>query len=144
MKRWASISLAGLILAGLLVVAQPLAHQVASADAGKQQKQEQAAAHRVVTGNYRVSGTAAGKVYQGRVSIKRVGETYVIVWVIGNDTYAGIGIAEGDTLSVSCIMQGQPCVVVYKIKAGGVLDGRWSAVPGTIEREVLTLEADKA
>ena len=143
MNRWISISVVGLVLAAIFMFTHPGAEPVALADDAAQKKQPAAQA-KVHLGAYRAEGTVDGQIYQGRVNIQRRGDTYVVVWVIGKDTYAGIGIVDGDTLSVSCIMQGQPCVVVYKIKPDGVLEGRWSAKLGVIESERLTLVADKA
>jgi hypothetical protein len=97
-------------------------------------------------GRYRVEGTTGGGagVYKGLVEIKRNGETFHVQWKIGKDVYSGIAMVEGDTFCVSCVMQGRPCVVVYKIGVDGSLSGRWSMQQGVVDIELLKFDAPLA
>ena len=54
-------------------------------------------------GTYSVSGTNPGKSdgYSGTVTVTRTGETYRVVWVVGDTRYIGTGIGDKDFLAVS-------------------------------------------
>lgn len=46
------------------------------------------------TGTFEVKGTNpdSGGTYSGTVTVKRTGQTYDVKWVIGKDTFRGVGI----------------------------------------------------
>ena len=54
-------------------------------------------------GSYRVEGTNPGGRghYSGRVNIERTGDTYRVVWVVGNTRYVGTGIGNREFIAVS-------------------------------------------
>lgn len=125
-----------LFLAGVSTVPALLIQRPAVAE-------EKPRAPRVMEGDYALEGTSNGKVYRGVVKIARDKETYTVTWTIGRERYTGIGLQEGNVLSVSCIMSGAPCVVSYVIHPDGSLKGRWSAQRGVVETETLVIQADK-
>jgi hypothetical protein len=109
-------------------------------NAAEVEKDEKGGVVAVAEGDYTAEGTAGGgtQKYKGTVRIKKKGETYLIQWRIGPSVYSGIGFVDGDRFCVSCVMGGQPCVVVYKIEKDKTLRGRWAIEPGVVDIEVLT------
>ena len=80
-----------------------------------------------IVGQYSCVGTnPTGGQYMGVVVIAKDAQRYSVKWTVGNESYAGIGLLEGDVLSVSWTVQGMPGVVVYKRAPGGKLNGRWT------------------
>lgn len=93
-------------------------------------------------GTYAVTGAnpGGGEPYSGTVSIERTGETYAVVWKIGEATFTGVGIGAsrsptGDTtfgraspndnvLSIGYVSQGSFGQALY-VESG---DGSWSGV----------------
>jgi hypothetical protein len=94
-----------------------------------------------VTGDYNCEGrNAGGGVYRGAVSIVRKGDVYLVDWRIGqSDNYKGIGLLNGNILSVS-YYGGIIGVVVYTAEQNGTLNGRWAVLQGDgrVFTEVLT------
>ncbi|HYV36978.1 MAG TPA: hypothetical protein VE988_14825 [Gemmataceae bacterium] len=94
------------------------------------------------------------KRYKGIAIITKIGDAYMIQWVIGAGTsYSGVGIRNDNVLSAGwALPQGDKGLVrgitVYRVEPGQRLVGRWVALPGegTIRTETLTflkkLEAD--
>jgi hypothetical protein len=80
-----------------------------------------------ITGKYNCEGTnPAGKLYRGTVTIAKKGDAYYLKWSLNaGDTYAGIGIREGNVLAVS-YYGGISGVVVYRIEKGNKLVGKWT------------------
>lgn len=93
-----------------------------------------------ITGDYRCEGDAGGgHKYAGTVSISQKGDVYMVVWKLAhNETYAGIGILQGDVLAVSYYgnMTG---VVAYKVESDNKLVGKWTMVKGDGEVRTETL-----
>jgi len=106
---------------------------------GQGQASTQSEAARVVdlSGVYHCDGGS----YKGTVIIRRVGETYDLLWTIGNETHVGVGIRVGDVLASSWLAgQSGPGIVVYTVETDHKLVGKYSAYPGNgqLSTEVLT------
>lgn len=71
--------------------------------------------------------TPNGDGYNGSCDIAVLGELHYVVWHVGKDTFRGLGIREGDVLSVgfSTAPIANFGVTQYKI-AGSTLTGRWA------------------
>jgi hypothetical protein len=92
-----------------------------------------------IAGSYEAKGiNPNGGTYEATVEIKKNGDTYTIKWDItgANETYEGIGILEGDVLSVSYKSGDATGVVAYKVSKGK-LDGKWSPGDGKVYTETL-------
>jgi hypothetical protein len=87
-----------------------------------------------IGGNYLAAGTNAnGTTYRGTVVIaSQGGVRYSFHWQIGNSTYDGIGVVNGNTITVDW---SQSSPVVYQVGADGVLRGTWDSGRAT---EILT------
>jgi len=77
-------------------------------------------------------GNPDGGSYSGKVAITKTGQTYKIRWTIGAaPAHAGVGIREGNVLSVCFVGGGGAGVAAYKIekgKDGPRLVGRWAGL----------------
>ncbi len=84
-----------------------------------------------ITGKYNCEGTnPAGKIYRGTVTIIKKGDAHYLKWSLNaGDTYAGIGILEGNVLAVS-YYGGASGVVVYRVQKDGKLVGKWAVADG--------------
>ena len=75
-----------------------------------------------------------GGEYEGRVEIAARGDVYNLKWTVGEETYLGVALREGDVLSVAWGIPGERGtavgVVSYKIEEGGTLTGRWTVLGG--------------
>jgi len=95
-----------------------------------------------ITGKYTVEGTnPEGGTYEGSAEITKKGDTYEVAWVIaGNEEYRGVGILQGNTLSVAYANNAVSGVVVYRIEKGPKLVGEWAILGGNgkIQKETLT------
>lgn len=100
-----------------------------------------------ITGKYDGEGeNARGGKYKATVSIAKRQATYVVKWDLPAQEQIGVGILEGDLLSVSWVTPGGAGIVVYKIRSNGdTLIGRWAEVggDGRTFSEVLTRRADQ-
>lgn len=69
----------------------------------------------------------AGDAYSGTCDLAVTGELHVLMWHVGKDTFRGLGIRDGDVLSVgfSTAQSGAFGVVQYRIE-GNRLVGRWA------------------
>jgi hypothetical protein len=65
--------------------------------------------------------------YTGTCDLAVTGDLHTLIWHIGKDTFRGLGVREGDVLSVgfSTTTSGNFGVVQYKLK-GNELVGRWA------------------
>ncbi|MCB1164774.1 MAG: fibronectin-binding protein [Leptospiraceae bacterium] len=79
-----------------------------------------------VSGEYQVQGSNPdGSPYRGTVQITRDGDAYKFEWNIAGQQYSGVGVREGDTLTVDW---GQQDPVVYQVQDdGNRLVGSWAA-----------------
>jgi hypothetical protein len=82
-----------------------------------------------LSGKYAVSGVnPQGDEYRGAAEIEKVGDIYRITWLIGKEEHHGVGLVQGDVLSVAWVIVAggsDAGVVAYKIKKNGTLDGKW-------------------
>jgi len=76
-----------------------------------------------LVGTYQVTGTNPdGSSYLGTLTVEAYGETYSLVWEVGNTVTTGVGLREGNVLS-----GGWDCgVVTYRIQEDGRLEGVWA------------------
>jgi hypothetical protein len=81
----------------------------------------------VLHSHYDAAGTNPdGSKYSGTVAIKVISDkTFTIHWVIGDETYDGFGMRNGDALAATYTLGGIPGLVIYKVNDEGVLDGFW-------------------
>jgi len=91
-----------------------------------------AAEEKKIVGNYAVKGTNPdGKEYKGTAEITKDGDAYYVKWTIGKESHVGVGILDGDKLSV-CWLVGEGGsglgIVVYKVNKDGKLVGKWVAM----------------
>ena len=91
------------------------------------------------SGTYNVNGTNPGVgAYKGTLTIVARGDVYDVHWAIAGTQYGGVGIANGDTLSVAYTGDDRSWfgVATYRQRPDGSLEGKWavaggSAKPGT-------------
>lgn len=101
-----------------------------------------------LTGTYRVTGkTSNGTAYGGTMKLSKTGTAYLLSWQLP-DEYTGVGLQQGDVLSVAFGSGKAQCSVLsYQIQADGSLDGLWLTTgadkPGS-ERIVPTGDVDTA
>lgn len=89
-------------------------------------------------GTYRVEGNnpGSGSGYSGTVTVERNGETYRVIWVIGNQRFVGTGIGNRDFISVSYRSGNQTGLALYG-EDGGNWVGVWAFSDGRqLGREV--------
>lgn len=90
----------------------------------------------VFEGVYIATGVdAAGHEYRRAVDIEQHRDRFTVTWVaaevvgqaiILEPTWVGVGIATGDTLSVSFVAEDALGIIVYKLGEDGQLSGRWT------------------
>jgi hypothetical protein len=96
-----------------------------------------------IGGNYACKGmNPDGKEYTGSVKITKQGDVYHLKWTIGQESHAGVGIREENTLAVSWTEAGGTSgIVVYKIGKDKRLVGKWAVQGGKdVYTETLTPE----
>jgi hypothetical protein len=92
---------------------------------------------------------SAGNEYRRAVDIERHGDRFTVTWVaaevvgqavILEPTWVGVGIATGDTLSVSFVAEDAFGIMVYEFGGDGQVSGRWTLAgeDETIYSETLT------
>ncbi len=85
------------------------------------------------TGTYELSGGNSnwGGAYHGEVVIAPQGDSYSLIWKIGNkQAQVGVGILQDDILSVAFTDLSNPSlwgVASYRVGPWGELEGRWSS-----------------
>jgi hypothetical protein len=82
-------------------------------------------------GRYNMTGTnpGSGEGYSGTVSINRTGDTYQVVWVVGNQRFEGTGIGTRDFLAVSYRSGNQTGLALYSAE-GDDWEGVWTYAGG--------------
>jgi hypothetical protein len=87
----------------------------------------------VISGRYRCVGTApGGNTYQGQVAVTHRGDIYLITREIAGVSHEGVGIRNGNILSVSWRNPSETGIAVYRILKGSRgprLVGRWTTNP---------------
>src|SRR5262245_39294427 len=102
-----------------------------------------------IVGVYACEGdNADGGTYKGKTEITKKGDTYSVQWTIGeSETYEGVGIRNGNILSVTWKSGNASGIVVYTIEKGDKgpkLSGKWSPLPGDGKLMSETLTYEKA
>jgi hypothetical protein len=84
-------------------------------------------------GHYAVAGANPGGdgKYSGDVSIEKTGDTYKVVWHVGNDTYVGTGIGSKDFIAVSYKSGNDTGLALYAEQSDGSWAGYWTYAGGT-------------
>ena len=86
------------------------------------------------SGSYNVTGTNPGVgAYKGTLSISARGDVYDVYWSIAGTSYGGVGVANGDTLSVAYTGADKTWfgVATYRQRPDGTLDGKWAVAGGS-------------
>jgi hypothetical protein len=88
-----------------------------------------------IDGRYRIEGHSPGSsdTYKGEAQIKRTGETYTVVWRIGESGHVGTGIVTDNVLSVffqPLDRRAAPGVASFHIIDDKVVDGTWTVLGG--------------
>lgn len=100
-----------------------------------------------ITGQYQADGdNPRGGNYTAAVTIAQRGATYVVKWDLPDEEQVGVGIVEGDLLSVSWVTNGGAGIAVYKIRShGDTLVGHWAQMggDGRTFSEVLSRKPDQ-
>ncbi len=82
-------------------------------------------------GTYDVSGRSpGGSSYTGTVRVQKTGQTYKVVWVIGNSRYIGTAIGDKDFLAVTYSSSGDTGLALYAAE-GDNWKGIWTHAGGT-------------
>lgn len=84
------------------------------------------------SGTYSIKGVNPGVgAYTGTLTISPRGDIYDVQWVIGAVRYGGVGVVNGDTLSVAYAPADHSFmgVVSYTARPNG-LDGKWAVYGG--------------
>lgn len=78
-------------------------------------------------GRYRAEGTnpGSGSTYSGTVTVSRTGETWSVVWVVGNTRYVGTGIGDRNFIAVSYRAGNATGLALYSAE-GGNWKGVWA------------------
>ncbi|BAT57573.1 hypothetical protein GJW-30_1_00079 [Variibacter gotjawalensis] len=88
-----------------------------------------------LSGPYAIEGQnpdGAGR-YQGRVTVQRKGDTYQIVWQIGQTRATGTGIFRDGKLAVVFQPQtGAAGVAFFELNSSGSLSGTWTSLGGGV------------
>ncbi|HEY6027707.1 MAG TPA: hypothetical protein VIV09_12480 [Pseudolabrys sp.] len=77
------------------------------------------------TGSYDVEGAnpGGGGKYRGTVTVEKTGDTYRVVWIVGNTRYIGTGIGNKDFLAVSYKSGKDTGLALY-----GADGGNWAGI----------------
>ncbi|MBP0006337.1 MAG: hypothetical protein J7642_21900 [Cyanobacteria bacterium SBC] len=70
--------------------------------------------------------TMRGRSYSGTVNIFPFGRVYQIVWLTDGHNFSGLGFAEDRYLFSGWGYDLSYCVVLYRIRPDGTLEGRWT------------------
>jgi hypothetical protein len=88
-----------------------------------------------IDGFYRVEGHSPGSTdtYKGQAQIKKTGDTYTVVWRIGESGHVGTGILRGNVLSVffqPLDRRAAPGIASFLITDDKVTEGTWTVLGG--------------
>ena len=83
------------------------------------------------TGDYTIEGTNPGGsgAYTGTVTVRKTGETYSVIWVVGGTRYIGTGIGNKDFIAVSYRSGNNTGLALYG-EDGGNWTGIWTYAGG--------------
>jgi hypothetical protein len=99
-------------------------------------------------GTYRVEGHGPGaeEAYTGEAQLKRTGDTYTVVWRIGEGRHVGTGILTDNVFSVffQPLERGAAAgVASFRVVGNKVADGTWTVLGSQVVGvERWTLEGD--
>jgi hypothetical protein len=90
-----------------------------------------------IDGVYRVEGHSpgSGETYKGEAQIKKTGDTYTVVWRIGESGHVGTGILTADVLSIffqPLDRRGAPGVASFRVIEGKIANGTWTVLGGKV------------
>jgi pimeloyl-ACP methyl ester carboxylesterase len=90
-----------------------------------------------IEGLYRIEGNGpdSDQAYKGEAQVKKTGDTYTIVWRIGESGHVGTGILTADVLSIffqPLDKRGAPGVASFRIIDGKIADGTWTVLGGKV------------
>ena len=88
-----------------------------------------------IDGVYRVEGHSPGSTdtYRGQAQIKKTGDTYTVVWRIGESGHVGTGILTGNVLSIffqPLDRRAAPGIASFLIEDDRVTQGTWTVLGG--------------
>ena len=88
-----------------------------------------------IDGLYRVEGHSPGsaETYKGQAQIKKTGDTYTVVWRIGESGHVGTGILTGNVLSIffqPLDRRAAPGVASFLVTDDKVTEGTWTVLGG--------------
>lgn len=83
------------------------------------------------TGSYSVVGQnpGGGSQYRGSVTVERTGQTYRVIWVVGDTKYVGTGIGNKDFIAVTYRSGNSTGLALYGAQ-GGNWQGVWANAGG--------------
>jgi hypothetical protein len=92
------------------------------------------AAH-AIDGVYRVEGHSPGsaEVYKGEAQIKKTGDTYTVIWRIGESGHVGTGILTDNVLSIffqPLDRRASAGIASFHVIDDKVVDGTWTILGG--------------
>jgi len=134
MKKCLIVSLLFLLVLSLIV-------SCISKDKSPSQKEEEVAEKRgkifsktqnKLVGSYDIKGiNPNGAKYKGKLTIRKVIDAYEVKWQVGEGSYDGTGLVDGDILSVAFANDDRTMfgIVVYKISTKEWLNGVWVIHP---------------
>ncbi|QDK82775.1 hypothetical protein EXU85_30870 [Spirosoma sp. KCTC 42546] len=82
-------------------------------------------------GNYDLIGTNPdGRIYRGKLSLLKTGDTFQAQWQVANSVYSGVGFMSGDYLVIGYGL-GQAFGTVEYVMTGNKARGRWAMGGGS-------------
>lgn len=84
-------------------------------------------------GHYAVAGANPGGdgKYSGEVTVEKTGDTYKVVWHVGDDTFIGTGIGAKDFIAISYKSGKDTGLALYAEQSDGSWEGYWTYAGGT-------------
>lgn len=84
-------------------------------------------------GRFAVAGANPGGdgKYSGDVAVEKTGDTYKVVWHIGDDTFIGTGIGSKDFIAISYKSGKDTGLALFAENADGSWSGFWTYAGGT-------------
>lgn len=82
-----------------------------------------------LSGKYTVEGREpSGQTYAGEAAVVKRGDTYHVLWALGDTRAVGTGLMAGDVFAVTYMIRGVPIpgVAIYDVAKDGKLSGRFT------------------